>query len=92
MKTLMLNLDDSLAARFNNLSPAEKSRIEKILGIVLEEIFKKDQINDFFDLLDKMAEQAEKNGLTAAKLAELMEWDETTTRNIFGNEAVRNGR
>jgi hypothetical protein len=91
MKTLTLNLDDSLAARFNNLSSAEKSRIEKIMGIVLEEIFKKDQINAFIDVLNKTAGQAEKNGLTIAKLAELMEWDETTTRNIFGNEAVRNG-
>jgi hypothetical protein len=44
-----------------------------------------------FDILDKTATQAEKNGMTIAKLAELMEWDEETTRNLFGEEAIRNG-
>ncbi len=92
MKTLTLNLDDSLAARFNNLSPDEKNKLEILMGNVLKEIFRKEQTKALFDVLDKTAEQAKENGLTIAKLAELMEWDEETTRNLFGEEAIRNGR
>lgn len=92
MKTLTLNLDDSLAGRFNNLSPQEKSRVEKLISNVLEELFKKNQRDKLFILMDKSAEEAKANGLTIAKLAEIMEWDEQTTINLFGEEAVRNDR
>jgi hypothetical protein len=70
MKTLTLNLEDSLTNQFQNLSPEDKA---------------------LFDILEKTATQAEKNGMTITKLAELMEWDEETTRNLFGEEAIRNG-
>lgn len=91
MKPLTFNLDDSLATRFSILSPEEKSRIEKMLGNVLEEIFRREQVKSLFDSMDRVAEEAQKNGLTIAKLAELMEWDAETTRNLFGEEAIRNG-
>lgn len=92
MKQLTFNLDDSLATSFNNLSPEEKKGIEKMLGTVLEQIFKREQSKALIDSLDKIAEQAKRNGLTIAKLAEIMEWDEETTRNLFGEEAVHNDR
>jgi hypothetical protein len=92
MKTLSLNLEDSLTKQFENLSPAEKSRIEKLMGNVLAEIFRRERNKALFDILDKTATQAEKNGMTIAKLAELMEWDEETVRNLFGEEVTGNGR
>lgn len=62
-----------------------------MLNEILKEIFKREQNKSLLDILDKTAEQAKTNGLTVAKLAELMEWDEETTRNLFGEEVVRNG-
>ena len=91
MRPLTLNIDDSLATRFDGLPKLEKDRVAKLLGNVLEEIFKRDQNKALFDSLDELAEEAKKSGLTIAKLAELMNWDETTTRNLFGEEAVMNG-
>jgi hypothetical protein len=92
MKALTFNLEDSLTNRFQNLSPEEKGRIEKLMGNVLTEIFRREWNKALFDILDKTATQAEKNGMTIAKLAELMEWDEETTRNLFGEEAIHNDR
>lgn len=62
------------------------------MGNVLKEIFRKEQTEALFDILNKTAEQAKENGLTIAKLAELMGWDEETTRNLFGEEVIHNGR
>ncbi len=91
MKTITLNLDDSLVARYGNLSPEEKKRVDKLLGNVLKEVFKKNQGDKLSDVMDEISRQAQANGLTIAKLAEIMEWDEQTTINLFGEEAVRNG-
>ena len=91
MKTLTLNLEESLTNQFQNLSPEDKGRVEKLMGNVLAEIFKRERNKALFDILEKTATQAEKNGMTITKLAELMEWDEETTRNLFGEEAIRNG-
>lgn len=92
MKPLTLNLDDSIAARFNNLSPKEKGSVEKLIATVLEELFKKNQRDKLFQLMDKSAEEASAKGLTIAKLATIMGWDDQTTINLFGEEAVRDGR
>ena len=91
MKSLTLNLDDGLASRFNNLTAEEKNRVEKLLGAVLEELFRQKQNESLADTMNKMAEQAEKNGLTISKLAELMEWDEETVRTLFDEQAIRDG-
>jgi hypothetical protein len=90
MKKLTLNLTDAVANQFKSLPPEQRSRIEKLLSRVLEEIFKKKANDALFALFDKASEQAEKNGLTVNELAELMEWDEQTVKNLFGEQAVGN--
>ena len=90
MTTLSLNLDDSLATRFESLAQDEKSRVEKLLGNVLAEIIKREEHKALFDSLDALAAEAKKNGLTIAKLAKLMNWDDATTRNIFGEYVMIN--
>ena len=62
-----------------------------MLSAVLEEIFRQKQNENLTNIMNKMADQAEKNGLTISKLAELMEWDKETVRNLFGEPASRNG-
>ena len=91
MKTLSLNLSDTLASNFEKLQAKEKTQVEKMLTDVLEEIVKREQNKALFASMNKLAEEAEKNGLTIAKLAEIMEWDDTTVRNLFGDE-VNHGK
>ncbi len=90
MKTLTLNLADSVANKFNSLSLQEKGKVEKVLANVLEEMFRQKAVDRLFDIMSDASAQAKKNGLTIAKLAEIMEWDEQTVKNLFGEEAVRN--
>jgi hypothetical protein len=92
MKSLTLNLDESIANQFNNLSEVERNRIELLMGNVLREILRKERNQILFGLFEETAKQAQANGMTIAKLAELMEWDEETTRNLFGEEAIRDGK
>lgn len=90
MKTLTLNLADSIANQFNSLPSQERGKIEKVLANVLEEMFRRKTTDQLSEIVNDISAQAEKNGLTIAKLAEIMEWDEQTTKNLFGEEAVRN--
>ena len=90
MKTLSLNLSDSLASNFEKLQPKEKMQVEKMLTGVLEEMVKREQNKALFASMNRLAEEAEKNGLTISKLAEIMAWDDATVRNLFGDE-VSNG-
>jgi len=90
MKTLKLNLADSIANQFNSLPTQERGKIEKVLTNVLEEIFRRKATDQLSDIMNDISAQAEKNGLTIEKLAEIMEWDEQTMKNLFGEEAVHN--
>ena len=38
----------------------------------------------YLERLNKMGKEAASNGLSTKKLAELMEWDEETVKNLFG--------
>jgi ribosomal protein L22 len=38
----------------------------------------------FIEMINEISKEAAANGLSADKLAELMEWDEETRKNIFG--------
>lgn len=89
MKTTPINLKDSTAKQFNELPPSEKSKIEQMVNGILEEVFKRKRVDDLRSVMDTLSEQAQKNGLTIQKLAEIMEWDEQTVENLFGTTASR---
>jgi hypothetical protein len=92
MKNLTFKIEDSIAERFNNLTPEERERVERMLNEVLQEIFKRKQNQNLFALLERTSAQAAANGMTIAKLAEIMEWDDQMVKNLFGEEAIRNER
>ena len=86
MRVLTLPVDDFVADRYDSAAPQEKTKINSAVNMLLEKILKKNQDTALFSVMDELTDEASKNGLTVEKLCELMEWDEETMKNLFGEE------
>jgi hypothetical protein len=85
MRVLALPVDDSVAENYNSAEPQEKTVINTAVNLLLTNFLKKKQDADLFNIMDELGEEAAKNGLTVEKLGELMEWDDETMKNLFGD-------
>ncbi len=85
-------MDDPIAVGYNNAAPKEKTKINSAVNLLLGKILKKEQNTALFTVMDEMSEEAANNGLTIEKLGELMEWDEETMKNLFGEDYNTNAR
>jgi hypothetical protein len=86
MRILTLPVDDAVASSYENSPTEEKTKINSVINTLLTKVFKKKQNDELFNLMDKMSGEAIANGLTVEKLGELMEWDEETMKNLFGED------
>ncbi len=85
MRILTLPVDDSVADNYNNAAPQEKTAINTAVNLLLEKILKEKQNTALFTVMNEISDEATQNGLTIEKLGELMEWDQETMKNLFGN-------
>jgi hypothetical protein len=86
MRILTLPVDDDVANSYENSTKEEKTRINSVINTLLAKVFKKKQNDRLFNLMDNMSSEAAVNGLAVEKLGELMEWDEETLKNLFGED------
>jgi hypothetical protein len=86
MRIITLTVDDPIAEGYNNSDAQEKSKINSAVNLLLTRILKKEQNSELLDAMDKLSDDAVKNGLTIEKLGELMGWDEETMKNLFGEK------
>jgi uncharacterized protein YjgD (DUF1641 family) len=86
MRILTLPVDDSIADGYNSADPKEKIKINSAINLVLSKFLKKNKKTALFSVMDELSDDSVKNGLTIQKLAELMEWDEETIKNLFGED------
>ncbi|MEO6631656.1 MAG: hypothetical protein ABIN13_08045 [Mucilaginibacter sp.] len=84
MRILTLPVDDSIADSYYNAAPQEKSRINTMVNMLLTKFLKEKENSSLFSVMKETSDEAEKNGLTISKLGELMEWDDETMKNLFG--------
>jgi len=86
MRILTLPVDDSVADGYNNVPPLEKEKINSAINTLLSKFLKTQQDSAFFNAINELSGEAAKNDLTVEKLGKLMEWDEDTLKNLFGEE------
>ena len=84
MRILTLPVDDFIADSYNSADPQEKTKINSAVNMLLSKFLKNTQNTALFKAMDELSDEAEKNGLTIERLGELMEWDEETMKNLFG--------
>ena len=92
MRIITLPVDDPIADGYNNAAPQEKTKINSAVNMLLEKFLKKERNTALFNVMDELSDEATKNGLTAEKLGELMEWDDDTMKNLFGEGYNINAR
>ena len=86
MRILTLPVDDSIADSYYNAAPQEKTKINSAVNLLLAKILNRAQSSAIFTVMDTLSDEAAKNGLTKEKLGELMEWDDDTMKNLFGED------
>lgn len=86
MRILTLQVDDSIADGYNNSAPIEKTKINSAVNMLLQKILKNKQDAALSNIMGALTDEASKNGLTIEKLGELMEWDDDTMKNLFGQD------
>lgn len=88
MRILTLPVDDAVANSYENSPKEEKTKINSAINILLAKVFKKKQNKELFNFMDNISEEAASNELTIEQLGELMEWDEETIKNLFGEDSI----
>jgi len=86
MKILALSVDDQVADAYNRAPAEERTKMNKLVNNLFAEAVRKNHLNKLFESMDRLASEAKTNGLTPKKLGELMEWDEATMVNLFGED------
>ena len=86
MRILALSVDDAIANSYYNAPLQEKTIIQSVINLVLEKLLKQNRNAAYFKLMDEVSEETNANGLTPQKLGEIMQWDEETMKNLFGEE------
>lgn len=84
MRILNLPVDDSIADGYNNASQKEKKKINSVINMLLAKFLNDKGSLGLLSAMDELSVQSSKNDLTLDKLKELMDWDDDTVRNLFG--------
>ena len=72
MERIVLEVDEATAKKWKKTSPEIKNRLEKSFEKQIEIISQSDKEDEFFALLDKISDEAVKNGLTEEILEKLL--------------------
>lgn len=88
MRIITLPVDDPIADGYNSAAPREKTKINSAINLPLAKFLKKEQNLALFGVMDELSDEAAQSGLTIEKLGELMEWDDETMKNLFGEDYI----
>lgn len=72
MERIILEVDDATAKKWGDASPMVKERLEKNVEKQIDILTRAAKIDDYFALLDKISDEAVKNGLTEEILEKLL--------------------
>lgn len=72
MERIIIEVDDETAKTWKDVSPKIKGQIEKNIEKQIAILSRGVKEDEFFDLLDKISEEAVKNGLTEEILEKLL--------------------
>lgn len=72
MERIILEVDEATAKKWKDASPEIKNRLEKNVERQIEVLTRGARVDDFFALLDKISDEAVKNGLTEEILERLL--------------------
>jgi hypothetical protein len=71
--TLKLETNETVAAAYRNAQPSEKTRMKAYLNALLEQFIVRERARgEMYMALDKLHDEAEKNGLNDAIIEELL--------------------
>ena len=71
--TLKLETNETVAAAYRNAQPSEKTRMKAYLNALLEQFILRERARgEMYMALDKLHDEAEKNGLNDAIIEELL--------------------
>lgn len=76
MGRIVIEVDDKAGDAYRNFSAENKNQFALAVNILLKKAANQDTLPDYRELLDSMGEEAEKNGLTAEILDELLKSDD----------------
>ena len=76
MERIVIEVDDMAGKTYKNFSAEDKSQFSMAVNLLLKKAANQNIIDDYRKLLDSMGEEAEKNGLTAEILDELLKADD----------------
>lgn len=85
MERIVIEVDDATAKNWNSATEQTKTLTSKKINEILRYALNKDK-QDMFRLLDKIRNRAAANGLTPEVFQEIMELDNQTMKNLFGEE------
>ncbi|SFP65608.1 hypothetical protein [Parafilimonas terrae] len=72
MERIVIEVDDATAKKWQEVSPKIKEQLEKNIERQIEILYRGVQEDEFFTLLDKISDEAVKNGLTEEMLEKLL--------------------
>ena len=76
MGRIVIEVDDTAGKVYKNFSAERKNQFTLAVNLLLKKAANQDSFSDHRELLDSMGEEAEKNGLTAEILDELLKSDD----------------
>ena len=72
MERIVIEVDDATAKKWQEVSSKIKEQLEKNIERQIEILYRGVQEDEFFTLLDKISDEAVKNGLTEEMLEKLL--------------------
>ncbi len=85
MERIVIEVDEKTAKKWKYASDDTKLNASRKINTILNYALEKDDA-EMTKLLDKLGKEAKQNGLTLEVFQEIMELDEQTTKNLFGEE------
>jgi hypothetical protein len=73
MEKIMIEVDKVSEKAYNKMSPEAKQQFSLAINLLLKKAINKNNYQEYLIFLDEIGEEANKNGLTEAKLQELLQ-------------------
>lgn len=82
----IIEVDEGVQKAYKKLSLKNKKQLQATINFWFKKLADDGDFNTYQDFLDKMGNEAEKNGLTLEIFQDIMELDDQTMKNLFGDE------
>lgn len=82
----IIEVNEGVQKAYKKLSLKNKKQLQATINFWFKKLADDGEFNTYQDFLDKMGNEAEKNGLTLEIFQDIMELDDQTMKNLFGDE------